>query len=60
MLSSFNHKMKKILFVNEEHDMTLIFKKALESIGFSVDAFNDSGRARREYRRTPQTVSPLT
>jgi DNA-binding response OmpR family regulator len=54
MLSSFNHKMKKILFVNEEHDMTLIFKKALESIGFSVDAFNDSGRARREYRRTPQ------
>ncbi len=49
MLSSFNHKMKKILFVNEEHDMTLIFKKALESIGFSVDAFNDSGRARREY-----------
>jgi hypothetical protein len=52
--------MKKILFVNEEHDMTLIFKKALESVGFSVDAFNDSGRARREYRRTPQTVSPLT
>jgi DNA-binding response OmpR family regulator len=46
--------MKKILFVNEEHDMTLIFKKALESIGFSVDAFNDSGRARREYRRIPQ------
>jgi hypothetical protein len=41
--------MKKILSVNEEHDMTLIFRKALESIGFSVDAFNDSGRARREY-----------
>ena len=38
MLSSFNHRMKKILFVNEEHDMTLMFKKAIESIGFSVDA----------------------
>jgi hypothetical protein len=34
--------------------MTLIFKKALESIESSVDAFNDSGRARREYRRTSQ------
>lgn len=34
--------------------MTLIFKKELESIESSVDAFNDSGRARREYRRTPQ------
>lgn len=54
MLSSFNHRMKKILFVNEEHDMTLMFKKAIESIGFSVDALNDSRRARREYRRTPQ------
>jgi DNA-binding response OmpR family regulator len=46
--------MKKILLVNEKHDMTLIFKKALESIGFSVDAFNDSGKVRREYRRTHQ------
>ncbi|HEV2876556.1 MAG TPA: hypothetical protein VGW09_04715 [Nitrososphaeraceae archaeon] len=44
-LSSFNHKKKKILFVDDEHDMTLIFKKALESVGFSVDAFNDSERA---------------
>jgi hypothetical protein len=31
--------------------MTLIFKKELESIESSVDAFNDSGRARR---RAPQ------
>ena len=54
MLSSFNHRMKKILFVNEEHDMTLMFKKAIESIEFSVDALNDSRRERREYRRTPQ------
>jgi hypothetical protein len=54
MLTSFNHKIRKILFVNEEHNLALIFKKALESIGFSVGASNDSGRARREYRRTPQ------
>lgn len=43
-MSSFNNKIKRILFVDEEHDMTLIFKKTLESAGFSVDAFNDSER----------------
>jgi hypothetical protein len=41
-MSSFNNKIKRILFVDEEHDM--IFKKTLESAGFSVDAFNDSER----------------
>jgi CheY-like chemotaxis protein len=30
--------------VDDEHNMTL-FKKTLESAGFSVDAFNDSERA---------------
>jgi hypothetical protein len=48
--------MRKILFVNEGHNMALIFKKALEFIGFSVDTSNDSRRARREYRRTPQKM----
>ena len=43
-MSSFNHKIKRILFVDDEHDMTLIFKKTLESAGFSVDALNDSER----------------
>ena len=41
-MSSFNNKIKRILFVDEEHDM--IFKKTLESAGFSVDAFSDSER----------------
>lgn len=41
-MSSFNNKIKRTLFVDEEHDM--IFKKTLESAGFSVDAFNDSER----------------
>ncbi|HEX5978591.1 MAG TPA: response regulator [Nitrososphaeraceae archaeon] len=49
-ISSFNHKKKKILFVDDEHDMTLIFKKALESSGFSVDAFNDSERALMNFK----------
>ena len=49
-LSSFNHKIKKILFVDDEHDMALIFKKALESAGFSVDAFNDSERALKNFK----------
>jgi hypothetical protein len=35
-MSSFNHKIKRILFVDDEHDMTLIFKKASESAGFRV------------------------
>ncbi len=41
-MSSFNNKIKRILFVDEEHDM--IFKKTLESAVFSVDSFNDSER----------------
>ena len=49
-LSSSNHKKKKILFVDDEHDMTLIFKKALESSGFSVDVFNDSEIALKNFK----------
>ncbi|HEU4448291.1 MAG TPA: response regulator [Nitrososphaeraceae archaeon] len=48
--SSFNQKIKRILFVDDEPDMTLIFKKALESAGFSVDAFNDSERALKNFK----------
>jgi CheY-like chemotaxis protein len=50
--SSFNQKIKRILFVDDEPDMTLIFKKALESAGFSVDAFNDSERALKNFKTT--------
>jgi hypothetical protein len=33
-MSSFNNKIKRILFVDEYYDMTLIFKKTLESSSF--------------------------
>jgi PleD family two-component response regulator len=49
-LSSLNNK-KKVLFVDDEWDMTSLFKRALESSGFSVDIFNDSERALRTKRR---------
>lgn len=46
---SSNNK-KKILFVDDEPDMTLLFKMALESGGFGVDVFNDSGDALRNFK----------
>jgi DNA-binding NtrC family response regulator len=36
-----NNKKKKILFVDDEPDMTTILKMALERVGLDVDAFND-------------------
>jgi CheY-like chemotaxis protein len=41
-LSSNNKKKKQILFVDDEPDMTSLFKSILEFAGFSVDIFNDS------------------
>lgn len=46
---SSNNK-KKILFVDDEPDMTLLFKMALESGGFGVDVFNDSGDALKNFK----------
>ena len=40
-----NNKNKKILFVDDEPDMTTILKMALERVGLDVDAFNDPGLA---------------
>jgi PleD family two-component response regulator len=39
---SSNNKKKRILFVDDEPDLTSLFKKALESAGFSVNVFNNS------------------
>jgi DNA-binding response OmpR family regulator len=36
---------KKILFVDDEPDMTTILKIALERVGLDVDAFNDPALA---------------
>jgi DNA-binding response OmpR family regulator len=49
-LSSSNNKKKKVLFVDDEWDMTSLLKKALKSSGFSVDVFNDSERALKNFK----------
>jgi two-component system, OmpR family, response regulator ChvI len=36
--------------VDDEWDMTSLLKKALESSGFSVDVFNDSERALKNFK----------
>ena len=45
-----NNKKKKILFVDNEPDMTSLFKSVLESGGFSVDIFNDSANALNNFK----------
>jgi DNA-binding response OmpR family regulator len=41
---SSNNK-KRILFVDDDPDLTSLFKKALESAGFSINVFNNSADA---------------
>jgi CheY-like chemotaxis protein len=40
-LSQQEGKKRKILFVNDKPDLTTMLKLALESVGFTVDTFND-------------------
>ena len=47
---SSNNKKKRILFVDDEPDMTMIFRMALERAGFDVDTFNDPVLAIRNFR----------
>ena len=50
-LSSNNKKKKKkILFVDDEPDMTSLFKSILEFAGLSVDIFNDSADALNNFK----------
>ena len=46
---SSNNK-KKILFVDDEPDLTSLFKKVLESAGFNVNVFNNSYDALRDFK----------
>jgi DNA-binding response OmpR family regulator len=39
-----------ILFVDDEPDLTLLFKKVLESAGFSVNVFNNSADALKDFK----------
>ena len=41
---------KRILFVDDEPDLTSLFKKALESAGFHVNAFNNSADALKDFK----------
>jgi DNA-binding NtrC family response regulator len=49
-LLSSNNKKKRILFVDDEPDLTSLFKKVLESAGFSVNVFNNSADALRDFK----------
>jgi DNA-binding response OmpR family regulator len=48
-LSSGNKK-KRILFVDDEPDLTSLFKKVLESAGFNVNDFNNSADALKDFK----------
>ena len=50
-LSQQEGKKKKILFVDDEPDMTTILKTALKRIGFGIDIFNDPVLALESFKR---------
>jgi CheY-like chemotaxis protein len=50
-LSQQEGKKKKILFVDDEPDMTTILKMALKPIGFGIDIFNDPVLALESFKR---------
>jgi two-component system, OmpR family, response regulator ChvI len=43
-------KKKRILLVDDEHDIALAFKISLENNGFTVDAFNDPEEALSNFK----------
>jgi DNA-binding NtrC family response regulator len=48
-LSSNNNK-ERILFVDDEPDLTSLFKKAFESAGFNVNVFNNSADTLKDFK----------
>jgi DNA-binding NtrC family response regulator len=48
-LSSNNNK-KRILFVDDEPDLTSLFKKVLESAGFNVNVFNNTADTLEDFK----------
>src|ERR687890_2238621 len=54
-----NNKKKKILFVDDEPDMTTIRKMALERVGLDVDAFNDPTLALYNFKPKLYNLVPL-
>ncbi len=47
---SSNSRKRKILFVDDEPDLTFMFKEGLEYAGFSVEAFNNSVDALKNFK----------
>jgi DNA-binding response OmpR family regulator len=45
-----NNKVKKILLVDDEPDITFTIKLILKEIGFQIDTFNDPIAALKSYR----------
>ena len=45
-----NDKKKRILLVDDEHDITLTFRIVLEDNGFAVDTFNDPEEALSNFK----------
>jgi DNA-binding response OmpR family regulator len=43
-------KKKKVLFVDDEPDLTTMLKIALEGVGFSIDIFNDPAMALESFK----------
>jgi CheY-like chemotaxis protein len=48
--ASQQERKKKILFVDDEPDMTIMLKIALERIGFTIDIFNDPVLVLKNFR----------
>jgi two-component system, OmpR family, response regulator ChvI len=45
-----HRRQKKVLFVDDEPDMTTMLKMSLEHAGFSVDVFNDPLLALKNFK----------
>lgn len=48
--SSNKNRKKKILFVDDEPDLTFVFKEGLEYAGLSVDVFNNSVDTLKDFK----------
>ncbi len=50
---------ERVLFVDDEGTITLMCKKMLERLGYTVETFNDSLAALQRFRTAPETIDVL-
>src|SRR5918996_603245 len=56
--SSFNYRgHRKVLFIDDEPHMTSLFKRLTESIGFTVDVFNDATQTLKNFKKRDPHVN---